>query len=142
MRMMKMNKSYRELLSIDSFDDRLEYLKCGSVIGHPTFGGHRYLNQMLYHSDKWKKTRNDIIIRDEGCDMAHSDYPLFGDIIIHHINPINVDDIVNRSSCVFDPNNLVCVGFSTHNMIHFGIGTHSPSGLITRKPNDTCPWKG
>lgn len=137
-----MSKSYKELVTIDTFDGRLEYLKCGSIIGHPTFGGRRQLNQILYHSDEWKKVRNKVIIRDDACDMALKDYMLFGNIYIHHINPITIDDIVNRNPCVFDLNNLVCVSFSTHNMIHFGMGNYTSKEPIARKPNDTCPWKG
>lgn len=137
-----MRKTYSELIKISSFKDRLEYLSLNGKVGNTTFGGHRYMNQMLYHSERWKTLRNKIILRDEGCDLAHDDYPIFGSIYIHHINPISMDDISNERACVFDPENLICAAFQTHNAIHYGL----PEPLVTRIPTvreryDTCPWR-
>lgn len=140
-KMMTMNKSYRRLIWLSSFQERFDYLKCDGSVGDYTFGGHRYLNQLLYNSQRWKKVRNEVIIRDNGFDLAHRDYPIGGNIYVHHINPITIDDILEERSCVFDPDNLVSTSFQTHNAIHYGneqIITREP---VTRKPYDTCPWK-
>lgn len=137
-----MNKSYRELIRLSGFEERFEYLKCNGIIGETTFGGHRQLNQILYSSDRWKKIRNDVIIRDDGCDLGHNDYPIVGNVYVHHINPITIEDILEDKPCVFDLNNLICTSFQTHNAIHYGnangISSREP---VTRRPNDTCPWK-
>lgn len=138
---MKMDKSYKDLVMIQDYQERLEYLKCTSVIGDLTFGGHRQLNQMLYTSDEWKKTRQRVILRDDGCDLGHPDYPIRGPAYVHHINPITIDDILQRKPNVFDLNNLVCTSFQSHNYLHFGTEKPSTQNVVTRKPNDTCPWK-
>ncbi len=136
------NKSYKELIRYQTFDDRFEYLKCNGIVGDIKFGGHRYINQMLYATKEWKRTRNEVIIRDNGFDLAHKDYPIAGNIYVHHINPITIDDIVERRDCVFDLDNLISVSFRTHNAIHYGNEESLLKGLVIRKPNDTCPWKG
>lgn len=135
-------KSYSELIKIDSYEERLNYLRTESSIGAETFGGYRYINQILYLSYKWKnKTRKEIILRDNGCDVAHEDYPIYGEIYIHHINPITIEDIINESSLLYDPENLVCVSFKSHNFIHFSTLNKKEPTIVTRKPNDTCPWR-
>lgn len=136
-----MAKSYSELISIPDFYDRLEYLRTNSPVGVATFGGHRYLNQMLYHSYEWRKVREAVIVRDGSCDLAHPDYLITGRVQIHHLNEITADDISERRSCVFDLENLVCVSFDTHNAIHYGKDISRSKELVTRKPNDTCPWR-
>lgn len=141
---MEMNiKSYSELILFVTFDERLNYLKLFSKPGDITFGHDRYINQILYNSYEWKyKVRPKIIIRDNGCDLGIYDQEIIKEpVIIHHINPITVEDIKERSSKVFDPENLICCRKSTHEYIHFGINTKCPYGLIERLPNDTCPWK-
>lgn len=136
-----MNRSYEGLISIDSFQDRFDYLRMRGMIGDQTFGGRRYLNQRLYQSAEWKQVRRDVIIRDNGCDLAHPDYPIYGKIYIHHIEPITPDDIYRGTRVVFDPNNLVCVSFDTHNAIHYGDGTLLQKEYVERTKNDTCPWR-
>lgn len=136
-----MNKSYSELIKIETFEDRFEYLRLTGLVGETTFGGHRYLNQKLYQTDKWKRTRREVILRDNGCDLAHEDYPINGSIYIHHINPISIDDIMEERPCVFDLNNLISTSFKTHNAIHYGSKDLLPRGLTDRKKNDTCLWR-
>lgn len=136
-----MNKSYSELIKIETFEDRFEYLRLTGLVGETTFGGHRYLNQKLYQTDKWKRTRREVILRDNGCDLAHEDYPINGSIYIHHINPISIDDIMEERPCVFDLNNLISTSFKTHNAIHYGSKDLLPRGLTVRKKNDTCLWR-
>jgi len=140
-----MNKSYEELMQFTTFQERLDYLFLGdNKIGDTTFGGHRWLNQDLYSSSEWKRARRDVIIRDNGCDMGLLDYPISNrsKIIIHHINPISIDDLLNLSPKVFNLNNLISVSFDTHQMIHYG--TESRKNLLkldgNRLPNDTKLW--
>lgn len=135
-------KSHSELIKIDSFEERFKYLSLVGIVGETTFGGHRYLNQILYQTDKWKKdTRREVILRDNGCDLAHEDYPIQGSIYIHHINPITIDDILEERTCVFDLENLISTSFRTHNAIHYGTEELLQKGFVERKKNDTCPWR-
>lgn len=140
-----MNKSYSEMLKFLTWEDRLDYLFLGdNKIGDVTFGGHRHLNQALYTSPEWKRVRRNVIIRDNGCDMGLFDYPIpnKSKIIIHHINPITVQDLLDRSSVVFDMNNLISVSFDVHQMIHYG--TKARKDLLkldgNRTENDTKLW--
>lgn len=136
-----MSKTYSELIKFEIFEDRFNYLKLIGTVGEITFGGHRTLNQMLYYSPEWKSARRKVILRDNGCDLAHEDYTIHGSVYIHHINPITIDDILERRSCVFDLENLVCVSFRTHQAIHYGTEELLPKGLVVRKKNDTCLWR-
>lgn len=150
---MKMSiKQYSELITLPTFEERFKYLKLGGQVGIETFGYDRYLNQMLYNSQEWRRFRNEIIIRDNGCDLAHEDHeiPSWRDengrihgpkILIHHINPITIDDVVDRSSNIFDPENVITTILSTHNAIHYGDESLLPKSPIERSKNDTCPWR-
>ena len=139
---MRMNtKTYSELIAISSFEERFEYLRLKGSVGKDTFGYDRYLNQILYNSPEWKKLRNQIIIRDCGRDLACEGYEIYGRILIHHLNPITVDDVLDRSRKVFDPDNLICVTHNTHNAIHYGDASMLLTGPIIRTKNDTCPWR-
>lgn len=137
----QMNKTYSELCEIKSFEERFEYLKLNGIVGTDTFGFNRYLNQILYRSSEWKKIRNKVIIRDNGCDLGVEGYDISGRILIHHINPITIEDVRNRNSIIFDLNNLITVSHNTHNAIHYGDKDLLITGPVERKPNDTCPWK-
>lgn len=139
--MAKLHLSYKELIRIDGFEERYEYLRIGGIVGASTFGSERYLNQVLYHSKEWQRFRNDVIIRDNGCDLADPEYTIHGMIIIHHINPLTTDDVKNRSSAIFDLDNVVCVSDRTHKAIHYGDENLLPELPIIRRPGDTCPWK-
>lgn len=134
-------KTYSELIKIEKFEDRFDYLSLVGIVGETTFGGYRYLNQILYQTDKWKSTRREVILRDNGCDLAHPDYSINGSIYIHHINPITIDDILEERPCVFDLNNLICTTFRTHNTIHYGSKDLLPKAPVDRKKNDTCLWR-
>lgn len=137
-----MTRSYAELITIPSFEDRFEYLKIKGNVGEATFGSQRYLNQMLYRNPQWKSIRNKVIIRDNGCDLAHPDYEINGQAAyIHHINPITIDDIVSENPKIFDMNNLITTTFQTHQAIHYGSRDILLLNPIERKPNDTCPWR-
>ena len=134
-------KTYSELITIPTFEERFEYLQLKGSVGKDTFGYDRYLNQVLYRSPEWKRLRNQIIIRDNGCDLACDGYDVYGKVLIHHLNPITVEDVLARSRKVFDPDNLVCVSHSTHNAIHYGDVDLLVTGPIIRTKNDTCPWR-
>lgn len=137
---MTMSKSYSELMEIPDFYERLKYLQDVKYIGDPTFGSRRYLNQVLYRSYKWKHIRGDVILRDEGMDLAHPDFPINGLIYIHHLNPLTVEDILEERDCVFDLENLVCCSMDTHNSLHYSREIERRD-YVPRKPNDTCPWR-
>ena len=134
-------RTYSELITIPTFEERFEYLQLKGSVGKDTFGYDRYLNQVLYRSPEWKRLRNQIIIRDAGCDLACDGYDVYGKVLIHHLNPITVEDVLARSRKVFDPDNLVCVSHNTHNAIHYGDMDLLVSGPIIRTKNDTCPWR-
>ena len=137
------SRSYSELIKIESFEDRYEYLKIGGKVGSDTFGYDRYLNQVLYNSSDWKAFRDRIIIRDNGCDLGIEDRPIPKGVItiIHHINPITIEDVLERSYHIFDPDNVITTTFRTHNAIHFGNSDLLYHDPVQRLPNDTCPWR-
>lgn len=131
----------REMLSLETFDERLNYLRLNSKVGLDTFGYDRYLNQQFYHSAEWKRVRDIVIVRDNGCDLGCADRPIAGKIYIHHINPITVSDLEDARATALNPDFLVCCSLQTHNAIHYGGENKAPTGLVERRPNDTCPWK-
>ena len=140
---MPLIKTYSELIRIPDYYERYEYLKLSGIVGESTFGWHRYINQMLYQRNKhWKSTRNKVIIRDDGCDFAHSDYQIsdYDRIIVHHINPITLEDVEEDRDCVYDLENLICTTQRSHNAIHYGDRSQLPQLPIERRPGDTCPW--
>lgn len=135
-----MRKTYSELSKLETFEDRLEYLYIGDKIGNETFGSSRWINQRFYTSHEWKKKRNEIIVRDGGCDLGVEGCDLSSkNIIVHHINPITEEDIINRNYCVFDPENLISTSRKTHNHVHYG--TVIEELPMERSANDTSPWK-
>lgn len=136
-----MIKSYSELIKIDNYLDRFEYLKINGKIGEETFGFDRWLNQVFYSSGPWRMFRRKVIIRDNGCDMAMKGYEISEKLIVHHINQITKYDIINRTSKLFDFENVVCVSDTTHKAIHYGDVKLLPQPIIIRTRNDTCPWK-
>lgn len=136
-----LNKSYHELIRLPSFEERYEYLKLGGIVAKETFGHNRYLNQDFYNSYEWRNLRNYVIARDLGRDLGVEGYDLQGGVIVHHINPITMDDIINCSSLVLDPENLITTCLRTHNAIHYGDASQVVNIYVPRKPNDTCPWR-
>lgn len=134
-------KSYRNLILLPTIEERYEYLKLTGKVGEDLFGFDRYLNQAFYTSTEWRQFRYRMIARDSGCDMAHQDYPISGRVILHHLNPLTVEDFENSSDALFDPNNVVCVSESTHEAIHYGDISLLPAEPLVRAPNDTCPWR-
>lgn len=132
-------KTYKELIKIDSFEERLNYLKLSGSVGVETFGYDRWLNQKLYHSREWRQIRDKIIVRDNGCDLAMPGYEIPGMIFIHHMNPLGKADILDSNDFVFNPDYLVCVSKETHDAIHYGTDILVPK-QIERTPGDTKLW--
>lgn len=135
-----MNRRYSELITLATPEERFDYLRLNGKVGEETFGYQRHLNQGLYSSTEWKRFRRDIIVRDNGCDMALEDNDIGGMIIVHHINPITAEDVETNSYKIWDPENVVCVSDMTHKAIHYGDKNLLPAKLNVRKPGDTKLW--
>lgn len=134
-------KTYDELILLPTYEARFAYLQLNGKASEETFGGHRLLNQMLYRSPQWRETRQRVILRDDGCDLGIPDRPISDKILIHHLNPITIEQVTNFDPAIFDLNNLICVSKATHNAIHYGtLATVPPSTPIERKPGDTRLW--
>lgn len=134
-------RTYSDLSRLISFEERFQYLRLGGSVGMDTFGFDRYLNQVFYRSQRWKKVRDHVIIRDNGCDLGVEGYEIHGRIIIHHMNPITLEDIERESEYLLDPEFLICTVHNTHNAIHYGDANLLPKAPIIRIRNDTCPWR-
>ena len=134
-------RSYRELSQLETFEERFNYIKLKGVVGESTFGYSGFLNQVLYKSKEWLAARDVVIIRDNGCDLGIEDYLIKDSIIVHHMNPITIEDVEEHRAIVFDPNYLITTADRTHNAIHFGDisqAVHEP--VVTRRENDTRLW--
>ena len=136
-----MIRTYSELIKLKTFKDRFEYLKLDGIVGEETFGFDRYMNQIFYKSKEWASVRRAVIIRDNGCDLGVEGYEIHGKILIHHMNPINLSDIVHKTDELLNPEYLITTVLSTHNAIHYGDASLLPALPIERRANDTCPWK-
>lgn len=134
-------KSYSELITLPTFMDRFNYLKLNGIAFDKTFGDDRYVNQKFYTSYEWRNFRRDIILRDCGCDLGVEGRDILTKIIIHHINPITLDDVLNRSHLLLDPENVITTQKITHDAIHYGDASLLFLDPIERKPFDTCPWR-
>lgn len=134
-------RRYSELSRLATFKERYQYLRLDGIVGEETFGFDRYLNQMFYRSKEWKSVRDQVIIRDRGCDLGVDGYEIFGKILIHHLNPISAADIARKSLALLDPEYLICTTHDTHNAIHYGDERLLMQVPIERTRNDTCPWK-
>ena len=135
-------RTYSELITLPTYIDRFNYLKLGGRVGADTFGFDRYLNQKVYQRDpRWKKARDLVIIRDNGCDLGVEGYEIYGKIMVHHMNPITMDDILKERDWIYDPEFLISTAHITHNAIHYGNEKLLVTEPIVRMKNDTCPWK-
>lgn len=134
-------RSYSELIKLPTFEERYRYLKLGGAVGESTFGHARYLNQIFYQSPEWRRFRRDVIVRDNGCDLAMPGWTITDKIYIHHLNPITLEDIERRNPSILDPENAVAVSFGTHQAIHYGDESLLAIGFTERTPNDNIPWR-
>lgn len=134
-------RRYSELIKLSTFEERFEYLKLSGSVGEDTFGFDRYLNQAFYKSREWKKIRDEVIIRDNACDLAMPGHEIYKYVLIHHMNPISKMDILDATDILLNPEYLISVTRDTHNAIHYGDKTLLQSEPIFRTQYDTCPWK-
>lgn len=134
-------RTYRELIGFPTFEERFRYLTTGGKIGDITFGGSRFLNQDFYRSAEWKRIRDRVIVRDNGCDLGIEDRPIHGRVMIHHLVPITKEDLYFRTDFLLNPEYMICVSHRTHNAIHYGSEESLPKDYVPRRPNDTCPWR-
>ena len=134
-------RTYSELITFPTFEERFRYLKLNGIVGEETFGFDRYLNQLFYGSQEWKAIRDHVIIRDNGCDLGIEDREIHSRILIHHMNPIDKNDILKRSKFLLDPEYLICTYKNTHDAIHYGDENLLIKAPVERSINDTCPWR-
>lgn len=135
-------RSYSELITLPTFEERYEYLRLDGIVGEETFGFDRYLNQAFYKSDAWLSVRDYVIIRDCGCDLGIPDHKIYGQrVLVHHMNPITKEDVLHRSKFLLDPEYLITTIKNTHDAIHYGDEGLLITAPIERRKNDTCPWK-
>lgn len=134
-------KTYSELIRLPTFEERYQYLRLRGKVGEDTFGFDRYLNQAFYKSDEWKNIRDIVILRDNGCDLGMPDREIRERILIHHMNPITKDDIINRTDFLLNPEYLICTIKNTHDAIHYGDENLLIKDPVQRSKYDTCPWK-
>ena len=133
-------KTYGELITFPTFEERLEYLRLGGGVGHATFGFDRHINQHFYRSHEWKRVRRLVLLRDNGCDLGIPGYEIHVEPLIHHINPLSVEDVVHRADWILDPEFLITTTHDTHNAIHYGTTSPYPKVVAERIPNDTKLW--
>lgn len=134
-------RTYSELITLSTFEERYEYLRIGGKVGEETFGFDRYLNQAFYKSKEWLAIRDEVIVRDNGCDLGVEGREINGKILIHHMNPITVKDILERSDFLLNPEYLISTVKNTHDAIHYGDDSLLVKDPIERRKNDTCPWR-
>lgn len=134
-------RTYSELITLPTFEERYRYLKLGGRVGEETFGFDRYINQIFYQSDEWRSIRDFVIVRDGGCDLGMPDREIHTRILVHHMNPIRQEDILRRSKFLLDPEYLICTIKNTHDAIHYGDESLLILAPVERKRNDTCPWR-
>ena len=134
-------RTYSELITLPTFEERYRYLRLGGRVGEDTFGFDRYLNQIFYQSNEWRDVRDYVIIRDGGCDLGMADREIFGKILVHHMNPIRQEDILRRSKFLLDPEYLICTVKNTHDAIHYGDESLLILPPVERTKYDTCPWR-
>lgn len=134
-------RTYSELIILPTFEDRYRYLQLNGAVGKDTFGFDRYINQQFYRSKEWQRIRDEVIIRDNACDLGMEGYEIHGRIYVHHMNPIMVRDIQSNSDYLMNPEFLICTTHRTHNAIHYGDENLLSRAPIERTKNDTCPWR-
>lgn len=137
----KIIRTYSELITLPTFEERFQYLKLGGKVGEETFGFDRYLNQIFYNSREWKDIREHVILRDNGCDLGMLDLEIRDRILVHHMNPVDVNDILRRSEFLLDPEYMISTCKLTHDAIHYGDESLLITGPIERTKYDTCPWR-
>lgn len=134
-------KTYLELRRLESFEERFDYLKLTGVVGESTFGFDRWINQYFYGLPEWKSIRNHVILRDDGCDLGIPGFEIHSGLLVHHMNPLTVEDIKHGEDWITDPNFLITTSRQTHNAIHYGDENLLPRGPVVRTAGDTTLWR-
>ena len=134
-------RTYSELITFPTFEERFKYLQLKGIVGEKTFGFNRYLNQLFYKDPEWLSVRDKVILRDNGCDLGMEDRAVGSRILVHHMNPITKEDILSRSDYLLNPEYLICTMKNTHDAIHYGDESLSFKNPVERRRNDTCPWR-
>ena len=134
-------RTYSELITLPTFEERFDYLQLNGRVGEDTFGHQRYLNQVFYKTREWRDLRHYVIVRDNGCDLGVEGFDIYGSVHVHHMNPITIEDIENRSEFLLDPEYLISTSDRTHKAISYGDKSLLPLPPIERFRNDTCPWR-
>lgn len=138
---MIMTRTYTEMMKLKTFSERYKYLKLNGIVGNETFGSDRHMNQSFYTSRRWRETRDIVIIRDGACDLGIDNMEIHDRLIVHHMNPMTLQDVENDSDVLYDPEFLICTSDKTHNAIHYGDDNHLGMEYTPRTPHDTTPWK-
>ena len=139
---MNIIRTYSDLKKLETFEERYKYLRLDGSVGAETFGFDRYVNQKFYKSEEWKSIRHQVIVRDGACDLGIHSEEIYGKVLVHHMNPLKIDDIKNTTDYLLNPEYLITVSMDTHNAIHYGSDNYSDKyNIIERRPNDTSPWK-
>ena len=134
-------RCYSDLILLDSLEDRFDYLKLNGEVGEELFGYARYLNQVFYHSERWKDAKNAVVLRDKGYDLGLKGWKITGNIYVHHMNPVTLQQLKDDDPCLYDPEFLISCSFKTHQAITWGNKALLPQALVIRRPNDMIPWK-
>ena len=134
-------RTYSELILLPTLEERFEYLKLDGTVGEELFGYARYVNQVFYHSERWKDAKREVILRDGGYDLGVKGWKIVGNIYVHHMNPATLEQFKSDDPCLYDPENLISCSFKTHQAITYGNKLLLPQSIVVRRPNDTCPWK-
>lgn len=135
-------RTYTDLRRMRTLEERFEYLQLGGTIGVETFGFDRWINQQFYRSTEWKHVRDIVIARDNGMDLGTPDVPIQGSHLIHHMNPLSLEDFEEASDNLLDPEFLITTALRTHNAIHFGDRSMLRlTEFVERRPGDTVPWR-
>lgn len=134
-------RCYSELILLDTLEDRFEYLKLNGTVGEELFGYARYLNQVFYHGDRWRDAKNEVVIRDQGYDLGVKGWKIVGNIYVHHMNPVTLEQLKRDDPCLYDPEFLISCSYNTHQAITWGNRELLPQVPVKRMPNDMIPWK-
>lgn len=134
------SRCFSYIRRLETFEDRFDYLNLAGEVGHSTYGHDRWINQRFYTSRQWRQVRDVVIVRDNGCDLGIEGYEITHDLVVHHMNPIALKDVVDGEDHILDPEFLICTSIRTHNAIHFGDRTLLPRPPIVREPGDTLLW--
>lgn len=134
-------RCYSDLILLDSLEERFDYLRLNGEVGEIQFGYYRYLNQVFYHSARWRKAKSEVVVRDNGYELGVPGWKISGHIYVHHMNPITLEQLKDDDPCLYDPEYLISCGYDVHQAITWGNRDLLPKPMIIRRPNDTCPWK-